>query len=270
MTKTPPESLDDYYAQAGSWADERNQSLYASRKTAWIVAFLAAVIAVFEAIALMFLMPLKTVVPHTILVDKQTGFVQTLDPSQPQKIAPQKALTQAFLVQYVEAREAFNIATVQEQFKKVALLTSGSAKNQYVNFMQASNPESPLASLPRTSVLDVKVRSVSQLTDNSAMVRFAKVRIDQGGIEKPTQNWVAIIRYQYSNTPMSIEDRYVNPLGFQVVDYRKDAEALEPENTAGNQTPNQPLPNAQPSASVSASPSNAQPQPSQAYVKSSR
>jgi type IV secretion system protein VirB8 len=29
---------------------------------------------------------------------------------------------------------------------------------------------------------------------------------------------------------MSVEDRYVNPLGFQVVSYRKDPEALPPEN----------------------------------------
>ena len=226
MTIETREKLDEYYVGAGSWADERTQSIYASRKVAWIVAMVATGVASLLAIALVLLLPLKTVVPHTLLVDKQTGFVQALDPSQPQKIAPQKALTQSFLVQYVEAREGFDIATVQSQFKKVALWSSGAAKNGYVNFMQASNPESPLATLPRNSVIDVKVRSVSQLSENSAMVRFTATRLDQGAAAQPEQNWVAIIRYRYSNAPMTVENRYINPVGFEVTDYSKDAETL--------------------------------------------
>ncbi len=243
MTSETLEKRDAYYAQAGSWANERTQSIYASRKVAWIVALIAATIAVLEAVALVFMTPLKTVVPHTILVDKQTGFVQALDPSQPQKIGPQKALTQAFLVQYVEAREGFDMATVQGQFKKVSLWSVGAVKNRYITMMQASNPESPLASLPRSTVLDVKVRSVSQMSDTSALVRFSSVRRDQGGVEQPPQNWVAVIKYRYSRAPMAVEDRYVNPLGFEVTDYRKDAETIPAETTA----PIQPAPYQAPS-----------------------
>jgi type IV secretion system protein VirB8 len=231
MTTDTREKLDDYYASSASWADERTQSIYASRKVAWIVAFVAAAVAVLEALALVTLLPLKTVVPHTLLVDKQTGFVQALDPASPQKIAPQKALTQAFLVQYVEAREGFDIATVQGQFKKAALWSTGAAKSGYVNMMQATNPQSPLASLPRSTVIDVKVRSVSQLSENSALVRFASTRRDQGAAEQQMENWVAVIKYRYSSAPMTVEDRYVNPLGFEVIDYRKDAETL-PVQTA--------------------------------------
>jgi type IV secretion system protein VirB8 len=235
MTDTTREKLDDYYAQAGSWADERTQSIYASRKVAWIVALVASAIALLLALVIIFMLPLKTVVPHTVLVDKQTGFVQALDPSAPQKIAPQKALTQSFLVQYVEAREGFDIATVQGQFKKVALWTEGRAKSRYVNMMQAGNPESPLTILPRNAVIDVQVRSVSQLSEGSALVRFASVRRDPGATEQPPENWVAVIKYRYSNAPMAVEDRYVNPLGFEVTDYRKDAETLPVEASAQNQ-----------------------------------
>lgn len=229
MTEETKDQRADYYAQAGSWTEERTQSIYASRKVAWIVALIAAIVAVLEALALVFLMPLKTVVPHTILVDRQTGFVQALDPAAPQKIAPDKALTQAFLVQYVEAREGFDMATLQQQFKKVSIWTTGRAKSRYVNRMQATNPESPLAALPRTSVVDVKVRSVSQLSLGNALVRFVSTRIDQGASEQPPENWVAVISYRYSKAPMSVEDRYINPLGFEVTSYRKDAEALPPE-----------------------------------------
>lgn len=225
-------TLNEYYVHAGSWADERIQSIYASRKTAWIIALVATVVALLLAITLIILLPLKTVVPHTILVDRQTGFVQAVDPANPQKLAPQKALTQSFLVQYVQAREGFDIATVQGQFRKVSLWTSGQAKNRYVSLMQATNPQSPLAIYPRNSVVDVRVRSVSQISDNTALVRFASVRRDQGAAEQPEENWVAVIKFRYSSAPMTVEDRYINPLGFEVTDYRKDPESLvaEPNN----------------------------------------
>jgi type IV secretion system protein VirB8 len=226
MITDTSQSREEYYANAGSWAGERTQSIYASRKVAWIVAMVATGVAVLLAVVILLMMPLKTVVPHILLVDKQTGFVQALDPTGAQAIAPQKALTQSFLVQYVEAREGFGIATVQGQFKKVALWSSGGAKSRYVNFMQASNPESPLATLPRGTVVDAKVRSVTQLTAGSAMVRFASVRRDSEGTEYPQENWVAVIKYRYSNAPMAAEARYVNPLGFEVTDYRVDAETL--------------------------------------------
>jgi type IV secretion system protein VirB8 len=232
MTDTAREKLDDYYANAGSWADERTESIYASRKLAWIVALVASAVAVILAIAIAFMLPLKTVVPHTLLVDKHTGFVQALDPTAPQKIAPNKALTQSFLVQYVEAREGFDIATVQGHFKKVALWSAGQNKARYVTMMQAGNPDSPLTLYPRTTVIDVKVRSVSQLSEGQALVRFASIRRDRGAAEAQPQNWVAVVKYRYSNAPMTVEDRYVNPLGFEVTDYRMDAETLPVETSA--------------------------------------
>lgn len=226
------ETLDEYYAHAGSWADERTQSIYASRKTAWIIALVATVVALLLALTLIILLPLKTVVPHTILVDRQTGFVQAVDPANPQKLAPQKALTQSFLVQYVQAREGFDIATVQGQFRKVSLWTSGQAKSRYVSLMQATNPQSPLVIYPRNAVVDVQVRSVSQISDNTALVRFASIRRNPGATEQPEENWVAVIKFRYSSAPMTVEDRYINPLGFEVTDYRKDPESLvaEPKN----------------------------------------
>lgn len=251
MTTDTREKLDDYYANAGSWADERTQSIYASRKVAWIIAMVATAIALLLAIAIVVMLPLKTVEPHTLLVDKQTGFVQALDPSKPQAMAPSKALTQSFLVQYVEAREGFDIATLQGQFKKVALWSSGNAKSRYVGAMQATNPDSPLATLPRSTVIEVTVRSVSQLSDNSALVRFARIRRDQGGTEQPTENWVAVIKYRYSSAPMTVEDRYVNPLGFEVIDYRKDAETLSVESQAPAPSGNMPAPLSGPIAPAS-------------------
>ena len=64
---------DTYYANAQSWADERVEAERRARRLAWIVAGVAAAIAVLLAILLVMLLPLKTVQPYVVTVDRQTG-----------------------------------------------------------------------------------------------------------------------------------------------------------------------------------------------------
>lgn len=232
MNKQTREALEAYYVEADSWGKDRQDALRGSRRTAWIVAGAAALIAVLEAIALVVLMPLKTVEPYTLLVDRNTGFVQELTPLDPQRISGDTALTQSFLVQYVIARESFDIDTVQASYRKVGLWSAEQARADYVAGAQISNPGSPLALYPRSSVVETRVKSVSPVGRNVALVRFETQRRDAGGRAERPRAWVALVRYRYSGEPMSAEDRFVNPLGFQVVRYRRDAEALPPEPEA--------------------------------------
>jgi type IV secretion system protein VirB8 len=232
MNEHSRETLDAYYAEAASWNRDRVESARSSRRIAWWVAGVAAAIALFEAIALVLLTPLKTVEPYTLMVDRTTGYVQALKPLDQAKIAPDAALTQSFLVQYVIAREGFDMATLNANYRKVALFSAGTARSSYLQQMQVSNRQSPLLLYPRTSVVDVRLKSVSPLGANAALVRFDTVRSDSGAQAQAAGSWVAVIRYHYSDAPMSLDDRFVNPLGFQVTAYRKDAEVLAPQDAS--------------------------------------
>lgn len=215
-----------YYREAATWAGDRQAALVASRRVAWIVAGAAGGIALLLALALLALTPLKTVEPYTLLVDRQTGFVQAVDPLEPQRISGDAALTQSFLVQYVIARESFDIGSIRADYRKVALWSADRARARYVASMQAGHPDSPLARYARSTIVETIIRSVSPLGPDSAMVRFETLRSDRGSAPQPIGAWIAIIHYRFSGEPMRVEDRYLNPLGFQVVQYRRDAEAL--------------------------------------------
>ncbi|MFA5990601.1 MAG: VirB8/TrbF family protein [Sphingomonas sp.] len=214
-----------YYALAESWAADRRDGLRRSRTIAWTVAGIAIGIAALEAVALAALAPLKTVVPYTLLVDRNTGFAQALKGTEIDQIAPDAALTQSLLAQYVVARESFDISSISSQYRKVALWSADTARRRYLALIPPSNPESPLSRLPRTSVVVTTIRSVSPLSANTALVRFETRRIDQGQEAGASTASVAIISYRFARLPWSIEDRLVNPLGFQVTKYRVDQEA---------------------------------------------
>lgn len=224
MNDQTDNELASYFDAAGSWADDRAASQSRDRRVAWIVAAVAATIAVVEAIAILVMLPLQRIEPYTLLVDRQTGYVEALKPLERRTVAVDTALTRSFLVQYVIAREGFDIDSLKSDYRKVALWSAGEARDRYVAGMQASNPASPLASLPRQSLITVQIRSVAPLTDDTAMVRFETVRTDPGGQSQPPRIFAAVIKYRFSGAEMSAEDRLINPLGFQVLSYQANPE----------------------------------------------
>ena len=220
------ERLEDYYQEAESWSQDRQQAAQRSVRVAWTVAGVAVLVALLLAIALVLLVPLRRDVPYTLLVDRQTGYVQRINPLESETIAADAALTRSFLAQYVTARESYSASSLQEDYRKVGLWSAEQAREQYVALMRSENPANPIASLPRGSTVGVEIRSVSSLSDDTAMVRFSTVRTDLGGRAQVAQHWAAIVTYRYSAADMTAQDRLTNPLGFQVTRYRRNAETL--------------------------------------------
>ncbi|PSJ36403.1 virB8 family protein [Allosphingosinicella deserti] len=231
MSGQPDDKREAYYQRADAWARDIEHQRRRLIRNAWLIAAAATVIAIAEAIALIVLAPLKTVVPYTILVDRHTGFVQSVDPLGTKRITGDAALTESFLAQYVTARESFDLDTVQADYRKVGLWSADRARSDYVAAMQGNNPDSPLQRYGRNASIEARVKSVSSLGPHLAMVRFDTVQRDAGGRARFTGAWSAIIRHRYTSATMPVADRFINPLGFQVLRYRRTAEALPPAET---------------------------------------
>ena len=63
-----------------------------------------------------------------------------------------------------------------------------------------------------------------------ALVRYIK-EVERGN-EKIQTHWAATVIFKYTASPMGEKDRATNPLGFQVLEYRNDADALMQDDTA--------------------------------------
>ena len=222
-----------YYDEAASWSRDVHGSLRASRQLAWIIAIVAAAVALLEAVALAALMPLKTVVPFTITVDRQTGYVETAQALRPGLLSQDQAVTQAFLAQYVLAREGYDANDLQANYRKVALWSAGDAKTQYLRAMASGNPQTPMKIYGARSILHPTIKSISLLSRNSALVRFDVERRESGETIGERQSYAVVVGFRYTGQPMRMEDRFLNPLGFQATSYRRDGELIGA--TAGQQ-----------------------------------
>jgi type IV secretion system protein VirB8 len=213
-----------YYEAAASWAAEIETGRRTALRLAWTAATAAFLVAVLEAVALAMLLPLKTVTPYTITVDRQTGYVETVKGLQPGALSQNVAVTQSFLVQYVIARETFDATDLADNYHKVMVWSAGAARAQYQHDLARSNPSSPLNLYSTTSQVATTIKSISLLGPGSALVRFETTRRDNGASSGEQRSYAAVVAFRYSGAPMTMGDRFLNPLGFQVTSYRRDAE----------------------------------------------
>lgn len=217
-----------YYQEAATWAADVHGSLRASRRAAWIIAGLAVGVAALEGSALASLAPLKTVTPYTVTVDRQSGYEETVKPLAPGALSQNQAVTQALLVQYVTDRETFDATALRETYHRVMLWSASDVRSQYDLLMHRETPSSPLNLYAPTTLVKVTVKSVSLLSATTALVRFDATRQDVGSTIGSQQSLAAVLAFRFTNAPMSMGDRFINPLGFQVTRYRRDADVLTP------------------------------------------
>jgi type IV secretion system protein VirB8 len=142
-------------------------------------------------LALNVMLPLKQFEPYVIAVDKTTGFIEVARALKPGALSENEAVTTANLVRYVRARETYDPRALKDNYDLAQLYSTATASSELERDFEPSNPRS-------------------------------KDKV----FGRETKDWVSVIRFRYTTSPLKNEYRFDNPLGFQVTDYRRDQESL--------------------------------------------
>jgi type IV secretion system protein VirB8 len=209
--------------EVNHWIEHNVEQERRGRRVAWIVACVLIVICAAQAAAIALMLPLKEIVPYTILVDKQTGYVETARGLDVGTLAEDQAIVESMVAQYVLARETFDPADFAERYDRVTLWSLGQPRDDYVAQYQAGGPDSVLNDIRPGTMVKVTVKRIDLLTSETALVRFETQRSDPG-FGPLRSDWQAVVSYRFTGAPMRMEDRLLNPLGFQVTGYRRDPE----------------------------------------------
>lgn len=223
-----------YFDNKRGWAKDTIASNRISRRIAWIGVVLALAVVALQSLIIIALLPENRDETKTILVDRTTGYTQVLDSSGAETLRADEALTQSLLAQYIVSRERRDPALLSRDYRKTALWSSGTARQTYISAMSRDNTNRPSRFLQEDDRTFVEVKSVSQLTPTQALVRFDTFREGVSNLREPAGSWIAAVTYSFVDSPMSFDDRLLNPLGFQVSAYRRD-----PERPTESQAPSQ-------------------------------
>ncbi|QND54373.1 type VI secretion protein (plasmid) [Phyllobacterium sp. 628] len=219
-----------YFSEAVRWENDVIRLVKRSRTIAWIIAAISAALAGMAMACLVLLLPLKSFEPYVIEVDKTTGFMEIKQPLADGDLTQNEAIIRMYVVRYLKARESYDPTSVKENYDLAQLLSTGEAARDLLNLYGPSNPENPVNRFGSDTRVIVKIKSLQVPNSRTAIIRFSTQRIGQD--TGPEEHWVSLLHFHYSKAPMPNEWRFENPLGFQVVDYRRDQESA---GTGGSQ-----------------------------------
>lgn len=209
------------------WMQDNYHSAIRSRNRAYVLCMFLLLLSAASVFSVAALAPLKEVKTNIVLIDSVHGVVTSIqEGTDLENIKARYAVTQSMLYRYVIARETYDAADYQVKYDLVRKMSAEIPRNEYEQRMKSA--ASPISVLGRNGTRRVHIQAVSQLTDTTSQVRFTTEDSFGGGTPRPSRPWIAIISYEYINTPTGIQDRLENPLGFMVTSYRIDQESALP------------------------------------------
>ncbi|WP_196793139.1 virB8 family protein [Bartonella vinsonii] len=219
------EALKEYIKEARSFDIDRMHGMRVRMKIAIALTVLFGLMTIALALAVAALTPLKTVEPFVIRVDNSTGIVDTVSALKDSPNNYDEAITRYFAAKYVRAREGFQASEAENNFSLVSLLSSPAEQNRFATWYAGNNPESP-QNIYQNMIVTVTIKSISFLSKDLIQVRYYKTLRELNGKEN-ISHWVSILNFSYINAQISTTDRLINPLGFQVSEYRTDPEVIQ-------------------------------------------
>ena len=224
-----------YFEAAQGWDLDRAQAERRSARRAWWVAGVALVMAVVAVGAVAALTPLKRVEPFVIRVDNATGVVDVV-PALEGTASEAQAVSRYLLTQYVITRERYVAALAEADYETVGAYHGAAMNQAWAHDWNRNNPESPLNVHADGSTVRVQVLAVSFLRPGSAredlaQVRFARLTGEPGNERE--SRYVATLQYAYGEPSKDDRLRALNPLGFKVLEYRREPEVMAGTAIAG-------------------------------------
>ncbi|AYD00628.1 type IV secretion system protein [Neorhizobium sp. NCHU2750] len=230
MTKSQDDALFGYFQDGERWEHELLRSARRSRVVAWCVAGTFAVLTMMALTATVALLPLKSFDPYIVEVDRNTGYIEVKSGlTKPLDFTSLQAVTQANIVRYIRAREAYDPFAISENFGLAALLSTDDAARQLQSLYRAANPDNPVDRYGKDKSVAVSIKSVAFPNQSTSLVRFSTTETSE--TNSVTRHFISIVRYRYTETPIRNDWRFDNPLGFQVYQYRREQETVDAGET---------------------------------------
>ena len=209
-----------------NWYKDRYQALLVQRKVLTFITLLSLLCTLVTVAAIAWLAPLKSVEPFVIQVDQRSGITQTVDPMSVKELTANQAVNDFFLVQYIRSRETYSITDIARNYNIVRVMSDpDKVYPAFVGQADPNNPRSNTARLGSGGIRTVKFKSIIYL--NPQLVQ-ARLLIEERNDSSVVQyNKIALISFEYIKLNLNNEERYINPLGFRVTDYRLDEDILQ-------------------------------------------
>lgn len=221
-------------ADTRNWYVDRYNSVLIQRNFMVIVTVVCIAAVIISVMVVAQITSQKTIEPFVIQVEDRSGITKVIRPLTQEYLSRDTAVNNYFIVRYIQSRESYFHPTHEYDYRTAVRLMS--AEGVYMRFrrqISTANEDSPVRwgerGERRIEILTILPSELaSGLQGQGAQVRFRVTDIREGRAPVSRVK-VARLRFDYVDMELTDEERYVNPVGFQVLQYQSAYEFTSEE-----------------------------------------
>lgn len=193
-----------------SWYSNRYQIVVVQRN---ILLLFTLISMLSVAVAVLFvknIMSSKSLEPYVIEVESKTGIATIVNQMTAQNFTGDQIIRRYFLNQFIQAASGYEPKTYKLDVDKVRLFSTPDVYNDFRNRINARE-------LGTDSRIEVRIKSVQFIDGNTAQIRV--LRLISINDKITTKDEIITMNFFFTDLNLTMEERLINPLGFQVSKY---------------------------------------------------
>ncbi len=194
-----------------SWYANRYQMILVQRNILLLFT-LASMLAV--TIAVIFvknIMASKSLEPYVIEVESKTGVPTVVEQMTVQHFTGDQMIRKYFINQFIHAASGYDPKTYKMDAEKVRLFSTPSTYSEFRNRINAKE-------LGANSSVEVRIKSIQFPDQSTAQIRIVR-QVNMDGYDAVQKDEIITMNFYFANLDLNMEERLINPLGFQVGKY---------------------------------------------------
>jgi type IV secretion system protein VirB8 len=193
-----------------SWYSNRYQIVVVQRN---ILLLFTLISMLSVAVAVLFvknIMSSKSLEPYVIEVESKTGIATIVNQMTAQNFTGDQIIRRYFLNQFIQAASGYEPKTYKLDVDKIRLFSTPDVYNDFRNRINARE-------LGTDSRIEVRIKSVQFIDGNTAQIRV--LRLISINDKITTKDEIITMNFFFTDLNLTMEERLINPLGFQVSKY---------------------------------------------------
>jgi len=207
-----PQSSKKTKLKIKSWYSDRHQSLALQRNILLLFTMISMVSVTFAVFYVKNIMSSKSLDPYIIEVEEKTGIATVVTQLTAQNFTGDQAVRRYFINTFVHAANGYDPKTYKQDLEIVRLLSSPGV---YSDFRSRINPKE----LGPESSYEVRIKSIQFPDPNTAQIRTSR-QIKLPNTDPKMKDEIITMGFYFSpEMNLTMEERLINPLGFQINKY---------------------------------------------------
>lgn len=223
------ESQSNNALEKKNWYTDRYQYAIVQRNILIFVTIFSLTAVGLSVYAVAYLAKGKSFEPYVIQIEKKTGITTKINQASLEEYKANESIIKYFIHKYVLARESYDVADYEYNYGMVvALLSNSEVRSEFSKEINdPASPKNPINYGTNVKLI-VGFKSISFIdkAKNTVQARISIAKKVRGSGQDVLSHYIVTLNYGFFDLSLSSEQRYVNPLGFQVTSYRIDEEIV--------------------------------------------